>query len=117
MEKSIFHVCVCVCVCVTESLCCISETNTFDVNQLLLLFHHQVLCDSCDPMDCSPPGSSVHGALQARILDWVAISVSKGSSQPRDQTRSPALQADALLSELLGNPLGMDCFYFNVTWW
>ena len=37
-------------------------------------------------MDCSPPGSSVHGNLQARILEWVAISFSKGSSQPRDQT-------------------------------
>ena len=34
----------------------------------------------CDPMDCSPPGSSVHGVLQARILGWVAIPVSKGSS-------------------------------------
>ena len=37
-------------------------------------------------MDSSPPGSSVHGILQARILEWVAISSSKGSSQPRDQT-------------------------------
>ena len=37
-------------------------------------------------MDCSPPGSSVHGILQARILEWVAISSSRGSSQPRDQT-------------------------------
>ena len=35
----------------------------------------------CDPMDCSPPGSSVHGILQARILEWVAISFSRGSSQ------------------------------------
>ena len=41
----------------------------------------------CDPMDCSPPGSSVHGILQARILEWVAISFCKGSSQPRDRTR------------------------------
>ena len=40
----------------------------------------------CDPMDCSPPGSSVHGILQARILEWVAISSSRGSSQPRDGT-------------------------------
>ena len=38
----------------------------------------------CDPIDCSPPGSSVHGILQARILKWVAISHSRGSSQPRD---------------------------------
>ena len=41
----------------------------------------------CDPMDCSPPGSSVHGILQARILGWVAISLSRGSSQPSNQTQ------------------------------
>ena len=39
----------------------------------------------CDPMDCSPPGSSLHGILQARILEWVAMPSSRGSSQPRDQ--------------------------------
>ena len=38
-------------------------------------------------MDYSPPGSSVHGILQAKILEWVAIHYSKGSSQPRDQTQ------------------------------
>ena len=38
-----------------------------------------------DPMDYSPPGSSVHGILQARILEWVAISFSRGSSRPRDR--------------------------------
>ena len=40
----------------------------------------------CDTMDCSPPGSSVHGILQARILEWVAVPFSRGSSGPRDQT-------------------------------
>ena len=40
-----------------------------------------------DPVDCSPPGFSVHGKSQARILEWVAISSSRGSSQPRDRTR------------------------------
>ena len=40
-----------------------------------------------DPMDCSPPRSSVHGTLQARILQWVAISFSRASSWPRDQTQ------------------------------
>ena len=39
-----------------------------------------------NPIDCSPPGSSVHGILQARILEWDAISSSRGASQPRDQT-------------------------------
>ena len=41
----------------------------------------------CNPIDCSLPGSSVHGILQKRKLEWVAISSSRGSSQPRDQTR------------------------------
>ena len=45
------------------------------------------LCPTlCKPVDCSPPGSSIHGILQARILEWVAISFSRGSSQPRDRT-------------------------------
>ena len=39
----------------------------------------------CDSMDCSPPGSSVYGTLQTRILEWVAMYSSRGSSQPRDQ--------------------------------
>ena len=50
----------------------------------------------CDPMDCSSPGFSVHGILQARILEWVAIPFSRGSSQPRDQTWSSSSQADSL---------------------
>ena len=41
----------------------------------------------CDPMDCNLPGSSVHGIFQERVLEWVAISFSGGSSQPRDQTQ------------------------------
>ena len=40
----------------------------------------------CDPMSYSPPGSSVHGIFQTRILEWVAISISMGSSRPRDRT-------------------------------
>ena len=64
----------------------------------------QLCLTLCDPMDGSPPGSSVHGILQARILKWVAIPFSRGSSQPRDWTRSPALQANSLPSEPLGKP-------------
>ena len=41
----------------------------------------------CPPMECSLPSSSVHGILQARILEWVATSFSRGSSPPRDQTQ------------------------------
>ena len=45
------------------------------------------MSDSLQPMDCSPPSSSIHGILQARILEWVAISFSGGSSRPRDRTQ------------------------------
>ena len=41
----------------------------------------------CDPVDCSPPGFSVHGILQARILEWVSVPSSRESSWPRDQTQ------------------------------
>ena len=53
----------------------------FDVRSCSVTHSYPTLCDS---MDGSPPGSSVHGIFQARILEWVAISSSKGSSQPRD---------------------------------
>ena len=43
-----------------------------------------VVSDSCNLMGCSPPRSSVHGILQARLLEWVAISFSRGSFRPRD---------------------------------
>ena len=48
------------------------------------------------PMDCSPPGSSVLGILQARILEWVAIPCSRDLPYPGVEPRSPALQADSL---------------------
>ena len=48
--------------------------------------HAQSCPTLCDPTDCSPPGSSVHGTLQARILEWVATSYSRGSPQPRTRT-------------------------------
>ena len=46
-----------------------------------------------NPMDCSPPGSSVHGIFQTRILEWVAISSSRGSSHPKDGTRVPLISS------------------------
>ena len=59
----------------------------------------QLCLTLCDPMDCSSAGSSVPGILQAGILEWVTIPFSRGSSPPRNQTLSPPLQADSLLSE------------------
>ena len=62
---------VCVCVCVCVRMCAKSL---------------QLCLSLCDPVDCSPPGSSVHRILQARILEWVAMSSFRRSSQPRDRT-------------------------------
>ena len=53
----------------------------------------------CDLMDCSPPGSSAHGILQVRILEWVAMPSSRGSSQPGIEPKSLALWEDYLPSE------------------
>jgi len=57
----------------------------------------------CNPVDCSPPGSSVHGILQARILEWFAISSSRGSSLPKDHTGVFALAGKFFTTESPGN--------------
>ena len=75
---SLVPVCVCVCVCVCESLS-----------------HVQL----CNLMNASPPGSSVHGILQSRILEWVAIPFSRGLPDPGIKPEPLVLQADSLPSE------------------
>ena len=52
----------------------------------MVMVQSKVMSDSCNPMDCSLPGSSVHGILPARILEWVAISFCRGSSRLRNRT-------------------------------
>ena len=66
--------------------------------------HLQVLLSQlwstlCDPTDCSPPGSSVHGILQARILEWLPFHSPGDFPDPGIEPRSPALQEDSLSSE------------------
>ena len=70
-------VCVCVCGCAHVRTC--------------MRAYVQSCLTLCDPMDCSPPGSSVHGILQARILEWAAISSSRRSSWPRKWTHISCL--------------------------
>ena len=68
-----------VCILRVSLKCSWSEVKWSDVTQS---------CPTlCDPVDCSLQGSSVHGIFQARVLEWVAISFSRGSSRPRDQTQ------------------------------
>ena len=63
------------------------------------------LCPTiCNPIDCSPPGSSVHGILQARILKWAAIHSPGDLPNPGIESGSPAFQADSLPSEPSGKP-------------
>ena len=57
-----------------------------------------------NPMDCSMPGSSIHGISQARILEWVAISPFRGSSKPRDRSGIPCLEGGLFTTEPLGKP-------------
>ena len=64
----------------------------------------------CNGVDCRPPGSSVRGILQSRILEWVALPFSRGSSQPRDRTWVSSLQADSLPSEP-----EREFYYFTIT--
>ena len=108
-------VCVCVCVCVILQNCiyywllnCLEKDLSFKMKVTISkkpslistagakwakrcstfnCCHCRLVAPTlCDPMDCSLPGSFVHGISQARILEWVAISFSRGSSRPRDRT-------------------------------
>ena len=65
----------------------LSHQPTWEAQSMCLVSQLCLLCDSYDPIDCSPPGSSVLGILQARILEWVTTSFSRGSSQPRERTQ------------------------------
>ena len=92
-----------ICICMAESLCCSPKTITVLIGYVYVLVAQSCLT-FCDPMNCNPPGSSVHGVLQARILEWVAIPFSRGSSHHRGPNH-PALQADSLPSEPPGKPI------------
>ena len=68
------------------------------------MLSRSIVSGSFDPLDCSPPGSSVHGIIQARILEWVAFPSPGDLPNPGTEPRSPALQADSLPSEPPGKP-------------
>ena len=85
----------------------LSQLSGDKSKHLLLLFSHQFMSDFHDPMSCSPPGSSIHGISQAKLLEWVAISFSRGSSQSRDLTcfkSLPSKKADFLPLSHLESP-------------
>ena len=90
---------------VSHVLNCISAcwilfiTGRNSLTMMVLVYFVTQSCPLCDPMGCSPPGSSVHGILQARILEWLPCCSQRGSFQPRIEPRSPILQADSLPSQ------------------
>ena len=101
--------CVCVCVCVCRcSVVSNSVNRTIHPNPssilecvcLLSCFSHVQLCS---PVDCSPPGSSVHGILRARIQEWIARSFPKGSCPPRDRTQVSCAAGRFFATEPLEN--------------
>ena len=67
----------------------------------------------CDLVDCSPPGSSVHGILQTRILEWVAISFSRGSSWPRDRTQVSHIAGRCFNLWATGKPSRQSQVFYN----
>ena len=79
----------------------------------------------CSPVDCSPPGSSVHGILQVRILEWVAMPSSRGSSPPRDWTRVSCIAGRFFSTEPSGKPVALSYLGANnnvlqypwILWW
>ena len=75
----------------------------------------QLYLTLCDPMDCTPLSFSVSGISQTRILEWVAVSFSWGSSQPRDQTlKSPALASEFFITSTTWKPQIIHvCIIFN----
>ena len=75
------------CICMAESLQCSRETTPILLISYVFVLVAQSCPTLCDPTGCSSPGSSVHGLFQAIILEWVAISFTRGSSQPRNQTQ------------------------------
>ena len=102
---------------ITESLLCVWQyskcfsLHMHSTNVSMVLFLCYVLCICsvaqscpvlCDPMNCNPPGSSVHGTSQARIQEWVAISSPRGSSQSRIKPAAPALAGGFFTTEWPG---------------
>ena len=84
-----------------DTLCCSSVAQSY-----------QTLCD---PMGCSPPGSSVRGILQERILEWVAMPFSRGPSLPRDRAHGPCVSGSSLTTEPPGKPASGGVFLLAQT--
>ena len=103
-DVSLMYACVCVYVHTYVRLCMLSH----------LVMSNSVMSN---PMDCSPPGSSVHGIFHARILEWVAVPFSRGSSQSRDRTHVSHIAGDSLPAEPQGKPKNTGVGNLSILQW
>ena len=89
---------------IAESKVCLFQSSLWR-GCTSLCMHAKLFQSLCNLMNCSPPGSSVHGSLQASILEWAAIPFSRGSSRLRNGTLVYCIADRFLLSEWLGKPI------------
>ena len=93
------------CIHTADSLCCAVETNTtLESSYISYVLVAQSCLTLCNPIDCRLLGCSVHGILQARILEWVAIFSCRGSSTPRDWTQVSHIASRFFTSWATGKP-------------
>ena len=84
--------------------CSLGNKDFFKIEVCVCAKSLQLCLSLCNPMDCSPPGSFVHGVSWARILEWVTIFFSRGSSQPKDRTCVSCLAGGYFTTEPHGKP-------------
>ena len=118
--KKIFFVCGFRLVRYIHKMCIYNFGSVFSTNDLMCMRAQllQSCLTLCDPMDWGPPGSSVHGILQTRILEWVAMPCTRGSSQPRDQTHFFCVSCIASIFFTTEPPRKPKMnSYFTLKWW
>ena len=123
LSRKVLYIYKCVWVCIMHMLsvyiCVYTDAQIYFLKwvhytEALCVLIAQLYPTLWDPVDYSPPGSPVHGILQARLLEWVAILFSRGSFWPRDWTLycwSPVLQTDSLASEPPEKPKHRSSFF------
>ena len=95
--------------------CSLSKISGFRhlLNYVVLVWSPSHFLLFCNPMDCSPPGSSVHGISQARILEWVTISFTRSLPDPGIKLMSPAWQVNSLPLSQQGSPMYLVVYQCN----
>ena len=105
-----------ICYCIYVYVCvCVSVVRMYLQAHVYVLSHFNRV-QLCNPMDCSLPGFSVHGIFLTRILGWVAMSSSRGSSQPRDWTCISCISCIAGVSLPLSHQRSPHSYVYECLW-